>query len=171
METSDAHESLDGSFTPDMSQSRDRAIGHQRPASAPALKIDGEQESSSPVYFSKSAHLSLVRSQQSSFQLHFQTQEEATAEAKRSAAQLRRVAMRLAVRLAASDSRLTSHARSLSRARMSQYKIHRRQEAEIATLRSTLDEKERSAKDLTETLARIAPFGPSPQSKPCSNNP
>jgi hypothetical protein len=157
MEASEAHASLDGPFTRDMPRSRDRAIGHLRAVSAPTLTIDEEQDSSSPAHFSKSEHLCLVRSQQSSCQLHLQTKEE------RSTAQLRRLAMRLAARLAASNSRLISHKKSLLRARISHYQIPRRREAEMATL---CDGKEQSAKNMTETLARIAPFGSSAQSKP-----
>jgi hypothetical protein len=163
METSDAHKTWYRPLARDVPRSRDRAIGHLRAASAPILTIDEEQDSPSPAHFSKSTQLYLVRNQQSPCQLHLPTKEE------RSTAQLRRLAIRLAARPAASNSPLSSHKKSLLRARMSHHKIPagivRGREAEMGTLCSTLDEKEPSAKNMTGTLAPIAPFGSSPQSK------
>jgi hypothetical protein len=154
-----------------MASQQDMVRGHRRTPSVRTVKIDGEKDSSGPAFFSDSAPLSLSRSQQSSFQVRLQAQTDATANANRSAAQLRRVAMRLAARLSVSDSRVTAYARSLERVRMSQYTSQRNQEAQIARLCSTLDEKVQKARDLAAILVQIAPIESAPLCKPPKNHP
>jgi hypothetical protein len=70
------------------------------------------------------------------------------------------LAVRLAVKLSVNDARVAAHAKSLANARMSQYRLQRDREAEIAVLKSVLDEKERKAELVTRNLAEIAPVAP-----------